>query len=155
MFHRSESWRTVALALLLGSCSGANISPEHFDEGLGNAPPVPQSGGVGPVEVAIDLPTNDFTIPSRPPALLEAYRLSLVERAHVLPPDQAEAYADAEIAALQREFAGRPADLVEELRLRLQPPLAVPGDRETVVQEGPVFPPDPIVTHGAHPGDDS
>jgi hypothetical protein len=53
---------------LLGGCSGAQISLDHFSEDYGQAPPVPEAGGSGPpgFGVVFEPPADDFTIYESP-----------------------------------------------------------------------------------------
>jgi hypothetical protein len=118
----------IGLALLAG-CSGAQISLDHYSGDFGQTPPIPQSGGTGPAlyKPAFEPPTDDFTVTTRLPELLAAYRLMLVDMGHVLPPGIAERQADAELAALRERHAGQDEALRAELIRRMRPVVRRPG----------------------------
>ena len=129
----------IGMAATAG-CTGARISLEHFSEGYGNAPPAPRPGGSGPPQFQppFGLPTEDFTIPSTLPELLKTYRLRLVEMGRPLAEGVAEQYADAEIAALKRQYSGKDSALQAELTRRLQrhPVPSLPEGIYPVDEEG-------------------
>lgn len=133
----------IALALFTG-CSGAKISLDHHSEEYGQPVPIPKAGGSGPPELGrvIDLPTDDFTIPSRLPELLKVYRARLVAMGHPLPVSLAEQYADAEIASLRARYAADSA-LRAELIRRLQPRPSHPGSPTNLKQKSPIYPAEP------------
>ena len=127
---------------LVAGCTGAKISLDHFSEDYGQAPPTPQPGGSGPPELGpvFVVPTNDFTIPNRLPELFALYHQHLVAKAHVLPPDHAQRYADQEVAILKRRYGNDEAALRAELVRRLQPRSAYPGSPDKIKQNGPIYP---------------
>lgn len=134
----------LSVGLLVGCQSGPFISLEHFSEGYGDTPPIPQSGGSGPPEFQriIDLPTGDVTLPSQLPELLAAYRLKLLETAHPLSPALAQEYADKEIAGLRMRYAGRDDALRADLTRRLRPTVARPGTPAGTKYKTPRYPAD-------------
>jgi hypothetical protein len=134
----------VALGLA-GGCTGAKISLDHHSEGYGQAPPIPKAGGSGPPELGrvIELPADDFTIPTGLPDLLDVYRERLVAMGHVFSASLAEQYADTEIASLKRRYGADSAALRAELIRRLQPKIARPGSPNDLKQKTATYPIDP------------
>lgn len=133
---------------IVGGCSGAQISLDHFSEDYGQAPPVPEAGGSGlpGFGVVFEPPTDDFTMPNRLPELVTVYREKLVAMGHVFPGDLAQQYADSEIASLKRQYSGDETALRAELTRRLRSKVARPGSSKDLTQKGPIYPVDPSDT---------
>ena len=132
------------MAGMIAGCTGARISLEHFSEGYGDAPPAPRPGGSGPPQFQriIELPTDDFAIPSTLPELLETYRLKLVMMGRPFPEGVAERYANAEIAVLKRQYAGNDEALQAELTKRLRLHAAPSHPHAGMKQQGSAYPVD-------------
>jgi hypothetical protein len=139
---------TITLALLFG-CNGAenrlSRSRSHQTNNGGQAAPQPirvdnaPPNAPEPAEIlAIETPLTP-----RLPELINAYRLTLIEKMHHASSEVAEQYADVEIASLKTKFVGQDDALSRELGRRLrdaQPHYGAPAPAAGIK---PVYPAEP------------
>ena len=116
----------AALSLLSAALSGCgpNFSGQHFAvvQGTGGANAPLATAAPAELRPAAVIRPDVRPLPSGLSALTAAYRQSLLESAHPFPPDLAQHFADVEVQSLQQHYAGRDAELEQELIRRLSRP---------------------------------